>query len=176
MADLAVDRQELLVGESTAVFSADRVYRYALTRTWTDGPLAVFLMLNPSKADAFRLDPTVTRCIGFARAWSCGGLVVLNAFGLRSTDPRALDGHPDPVGPDNDEVIRRHLATAAGGPVVAAWGADRSIRVHGRDAVLCGHVRAVTGQAPACLGTTKTGAPRHPLYVRGDVRPTAWAA
>lgn len=175
MTGLVVDRDDALIGGATAEFSPDRAYRYALTRRWADTPPAVFVMLNPSTADAFVEDPTIRRCLTFARQWGTGGLTVLNTFALRSTDPRALDGHPDPVGPDNDAVIRRHLAAAAGGPVIAAWGADRAVRAHGRDAVLCAMVRETTGQVLACLGTTKDGAPRHPLYVRGDERPRPWS-
>jgi len=126
-------------------------------------------------ADAFTADPTVRRCLGFARAWGAGGLTVLNVFALRSTDPRALDRHPDPVGPANDAVIRRHLAGAMAGRIVAAWGADKAVRATGRDAALCALVRATTGQVLACLGVTKGGAPRHPLYVRGDVQPGPWS-
>lgn len=174
---LIVDRDEsTLLGGATAEFSPCRTYRYALTRRWAaTGPVATFVMLNPSTADAFTVDPTVRRCLGFARAWGCAGLTVLNAFALRSTDPKALTGHPDPVGPDNDATIRRYLIVTDGGPVIAAWGADRAVRAHQRDTVLCALVREFTGGVLQCLGTTAAGAPRHPLYMRGDVRPRAWS-
>jgi len=181
--DLVTDVDSTLFGETaSATFSADRAYRYALTRTWADGPPAVFAMLNPSTAGAFVLDPTVRRCVGFARAWGCGGLLVLNAFGLCSTDPRALDRHPDPVGPANDDVIRAELAAAArragGGrlEIVAAWGAAPAVRRAGRDAVLCAAVREVTGQVLGCLGATRDGSPRHPLYVPASAYVRAWTS
>jgi hypothetical protein len=149
---------------STAEFDPDRIYRYSLTRTWNPHRLPlVFVMLNPSTADAFVEDPTIRRCLGFARLWGSGGLIVLNAYALRATDPKALRAHPDPVGPDNDAVISRHL-TASIGRVVVAWGAHATPE-------RASHVRALierAGHRPTCLGRTKAGAPRHPLYLRAD--------
>lgn len=152
---------------ATAEFDPDRVYRYSLTRQWNRHRLPlVFVMLNPSTADAFVLDPTVRRCIGFAQAWGAGGLIVLNAYALRATDPKALRSHPDPVGPDNDEVIRRHLSAFIG-RVVVAWGAhaapERAAQVR--------YLIEIAGHRPTCLGRTKAGAPRHPLYLRADSQP-----
>jgi hypothetical protein len=166
IADLVLDRHAATLDEeATALFSPCRTYRYALTRVWdADQPLAAFIMLNPSVADAFVLDPTIRRCISFARSWAAGGVLVLNLFGLRSTDPKALYNHPDPVGPDNDLVIADHFSTDGPlvGPVVCAWG------IHG---ALSGRAPRVErllrarGVRPVCLGTTKGGHPRHPLYV-----------
>ena len=160
---LITDTHEDLVEQSTAVFSEDRTYRYVLTRRWAPGPLCVFVMLNPSMADAFRNDPTVKRCLDFARRERAGALTVLNIFALRSTDPGALYGHPDPIGPDNDRFL--DLCTRDADLVVAAWG------VHGahlgRGATVASQL-AERGVWLACLGTTSAGFPRHPLYVRGD--------
>lgn len=164
--DLVIDRHAATLDEqATATFSPCRTYRYALTRRWhPDWPLAAFVMCNPSTADAFRVDPTVQRCIGRARAWGAGGLLVLNIFALRSTDPKALYDHADPVGPDNDRVIAEHLSLAADplGPVVVAWGTHGALhdRGHRVDALL-----RARGVRPVCLGTTRQGFPRHPLYV-----------
>lgn len=165
-ATLVTERRRELLGESTATFSLCRTYRYALTRRWSDRPMAVFIMLNPSTADALVDDPTIRRCISFARSWTAGGLLVLNLFGLRATDPAVLGRHPDPVGSDNDPVIaERLLADEPVGPVICAWGA------HPGTAERAGRVLALLrnrGIRPLCLGTTKAGHPRHPLYVRGD--------
>jgi hypothetical protein len=153
-------------GSASATFSADRAYRYALTRQW-DGsrPPAVFVMLNPSTADAVRADPTVTRCVGFARRENCGGLVIVNLFALRATDPRELRGHPDPVGAGNDWFIREHCA--AGRLVIAAWGAHGQLR--SRDQVVLAMLREA--RAAACsLGVTAGGMPRHPLYLPRGAR------
>ena len=86
-------------GTGTAAFSADRVHRYRLSRVWGDsGGGVCFVMLNPSTADAFQLDPTGRRCRGYAEAWGHRRLEVVNIFSLRSTDPAALYTHPDPSG------------------------------------------------------------------------------
>jgi hypothetical protein len=107
---LNVDAGGSLDEATTAVFSADRRYRYALTRRWDQArPWVTFVMLNPSTADAFRLDPTVTRCRSRARLLGAGGLLVLNLFAVRATDPRDMRTHPDPVGPDNDWVIGEYI-------------------------------------------------------------------
>jgi hypothetical protein len=149
---------------SGAVFSRDRRYRYRLWRRWDAArPVVAFVMLNPSTADAVRNDPTVRRCIGFARSWGFGGLEVVNLFAYRATDPRVLRRATDPVGPAN----RRHLAAAIvrAGLVIAAWGADPTAR----DAPTQG--RVLSQPELRCLGVTRSGAPRHPLYVRATVRP-----
>ena len=160
--------------EATATFSQCRTYRYALTRRWKpNAPMAVFVMLNPSTAGASAADPTIRRCLGFARRWGAGGLLVLNAFALRSTDPKELYGHPDPVGPDNDAVITDTLTAQPGGRVVVAWGAHGQL--NGRADRVTELIRA-SGATPACLGTTRDGHPRHPLYVRGDTHlQTYWS-
>lgn len=154
-----------------ATISTCGVYRYTLDRIWSASlPTALFIMLNPSTADASEDDPTIRRCISFAKRMDCGGLTVVNLFALRSTDPDALTSHPDPVGPDNDT----HTALALGkrlGCVIAAWGAHPFARTR---------AEAVTGLLAAhgwqlnCLGTTKAGDPRHPLYVRGDQPLQPW--
>lgn len=151
---------------SLALFSKDYRYRYRLSRQWADqGPTAVFIMLNPSVADAFKSDPTVTRCRGFAEREGCKGLVVLNLFALRSPDPKVLAPAADPVGPFNDA---QHQAVLTGWPgdllVIAAWGAHPFATKRAADVT-----RRVARRHPLlCLGTTKAGHPRHPLYVKGD--------
>jgi hypothetical protein len=80
-------------------------------------------MLNPSTADASQDDPTIRRCIGFARQWGCGRLVVLNLFAFRATDPADLKRAADPVGPENRAWFDRTLVDdLVGGPVVCGWG------------------------------------------------------
>lgn len=121
-------------GESAgAAFSTSELYRYALWRVWDPTrPFWTFGMLNPSKADHIRLDPTVTRCIGHAQRGGAGGLIVWNLFAWRATDPADMKRAPNPVGMSNDRAIR---ALAQLGAVnIAAWGAhgawqDRSATV-----------------------------------------------
>jgi hypothetical protein len=146
-------------------------------------------MLNPSTADAFKVDPTVRRCLGFAQAWGSGGLVVLNAFALRSTDPLALYGHRDPVGPENDRVIRETLERYQPAQVVAGWGEHAAkISRYGarRPAVPRGQrpgswqsraseIAAMLGDSLLALKVTKDGNPGHPLYLPGTAVPLPWS-
>lgn len=146
-----------------AIFSPCRTYRYLLWRHWSDGDRFInFLMLNPSTADEAVNDPTVERCQRRAKRLGFDGLYVTNLFALRSTDPAMLYTHPEPVGLDNDQHI---LETASDSEiVVCAWGA------HGQHAERLVQVRrklllAGFGGKLLCLGLTKYGHPRHPLYV-----------
>ena len=155
--------------ESTASFSACGTYRYDLTRHWGDDPMVVWVLLNPSTADAERDDPTIRRCIGFAKQWGHGGLVVLNLFALRSTDPKALYHHPDPVGPDNDATITRWLDRDDVRRVVVAWGAHGALHDRYRAfAELALATRRIALRRAQCLGRTQKGQPRHPLYLAAD--------
>ncbi len=151
--------------DKTATISDCRCYRYALGRRWADGPAVLFVMLNPSTADASRDDPTIRRCIGFARAWGFGSLLVGNLFAYRATAPDEMRAAADPIGPDNDEWLSRLIGRS--GLVVAAWGAhgghlgrDRAVRALRREWV---H-----------LGLTKGGHPRHPLYVPANQERLSW--
>lgn len=147
-----------------AIISGCGTYRYHLWRRWdTDLPTMIFVMLNPSKADAVDDDPTIRRCIGFAKRERCGGISVRNVFALRSTDPKALLTHPDPVGPDNYEHLIHARGCSLLTVMVAAWGK----RVGGkrlRDGY-CNAAAACCINKAYCLGTTKDGDPRHPLYL-----------
>lgn len=116
-------------------------------------------MLNPSTADATQDDPTIRRCVGFAEARSFTHLAVVNLFALRSTDPEMLAVDHDPVGPENDKWIQEEIAKAR--LVVVAWGAHQFARE--RAAHVLKMIPADLG--PVCLGKTKAGYPRHPLYV-----------
>lgn len=148
-----------------AIISDCGRYRYALGRSWEQSVQSlVFCMLNPSTADAEQDDPTIRRCMGFARANGYGGIVVVNLFAFRATNPRDI---PEDVweaaGPEN----MRHLADMAyGRDVVVAWGANERATA----AVTSPSLEAIRSFASKvyCLGVTKSGAPRHPLYVRGD--------
>lgn len=155
-----------------AIISDCGAYRYLLSREPRDayqvyGP-ALFVMLNPSTADASQDDPTIRRCRAFADAWGCAGLVVANLYAFRATNPNALWSCPDPVGPDNDmylaSLIREHET------VVCAWGANAK-----PDRALQFSKMFRAGTRPVCLGITKTGAPRHPLYIRADQPLESWS-
>ncbi len=91
---------------SAAHFSPCGCYRYRLSLSWDDAaPRLLVVMLNPSTADETLLDPTATRCVLRARALGFGAVWIVNLFALRATDPRALRGADDPVGPGNDAAI-----------------------------------------------------------------------
>ena len=154
-----------------AVISPCGRYRYTLERELDPAlPLAVlFVMLNPSTADATKPDPTITRCMGFARRWGYGRLLVGNLYAYRDKDPRALRTAADPVGPHNDD----HLAAMAerATAVVCAWGATG-----GAQRKLVVRSRLSNGGARTLyhLGLTLAGQPRHPLYVAGNTPLTGW--
>lgn len=141
------------------LFDPTGAYRYRLWRVWApDAPRLAFVLLNPNAADAVHDDPTIRRCVGFARAWGYGGVDVVNLFAWRTPNPRALRAAPDPVGPDNDAHLQAVAARAA--LVVAGWGVHGALA--GRDVVVR---RLLAGYPLACLGLTKAGHPRHPLYL-----------
>lgn len=154
---------------SSASFDPTRTYRYSLWREWDgDGQRLVFIMLNPSTADADTNDPTIRRCLRFAQAWDYGSMEVVNLFAYRTPSPNDLRAVPDPVGAEND----RYLAAAAAQAdcIVMAWGNWGSL--HQRDRAvyqLLAHYPNVY-----CLGTNQSGQPRHPLYLKRDSRLTLW--
>ncbi len=165
MTNLAKSSQISLLGqESNATFSECGRYRYTLTRTWGDpAPAVLFVMLNPSTADADVDDPTIRRCIGFARRWGYDTLHVGNLFAYRATDPRLLGKIDAPVGPDNDDWLEQLAAQSR--IVVCAWGADPAAERRGTE--VAEQLRRLRSPLWA-LGLTKDGHPRHPLYVKGD--------
>lgn len=161
---LVLDEGGDLLEYATATFNATRTHRYLLTRVWDPTvPPVVFGLLNPSVADAFVPDPTVTRCRGFARREHAGGFIVVNLFGLRSTDPSVLADHPNPIGRSNNRLIVEAVQDAA--VVIAGWGVPGALG--GRDRAVA-ELLAEHGIELKCLGRNQGGSPRHPLYVRAD--------
>jgi hypothetical protein len=154
----------------SAVIDPTGTYRYLLTREVGEAANRIlWVMLNPSTADASRDDPTIRRCIGFSKRWGYGVMHVCNIFALRSTSPKALYTHADPVGPDNDDAIRVEALRAA--TVVCAWGAHGELHDRGRQ------VHAMLRQmkvAPIVLRLTKGGQPVHPLYQPNDAQTSLW--
>lgn len=157
----------------TAIISECGQYRYLLTRpgdSLSEKGTALFLMLNPSTADATIDDPTIRRCRNFAKTWGCNGIAVANLYALRATNPADLWKHADPVGPDNDWRLRAIAKEYT--DIVCAWGANAKPE---RVAAVASILTAAGGRL-WCLGTTKDGHPRHPLYVRGDQKLIPWSA
>ncbi|WP_119839435.1 DUF1643 domain-containing protein [Pseudooceanicola algae] len=158
--------------DSSALYSPCESYRYALTRTWGPGPRMLFVMLNPSTATETANDPTVERCERRARALGFGGFRVCNLFAWRETAPARLKAAAQPIGPDNDAVLRDSAGwVGEGGLLLCGWG------VHGghlaRDAEVLDLLHG-TGRPLAHLGLTKGGHPRHPLYRAYTVQPEPW--
>jgi|TARA_Y100000310_G_scaffold92194_1_gene89797 hypothetical protein len=176
-----------------ATFSDDMKYRYRLWRHWDDGLLALmFLLLNPSTADEFENDPTVTRCMERAKRMGFGGVEICNLYAYRATDPKELYGPPDaaalalddaaindfdPIGEDNPTEI--YAAVGVSGAVICGWG------VHGEKIappwpamVLQGLALQLEGwEKPLLhLGLNDDGSPKHPLYIGYDVpvEPFGW--
>lgn len=124
-------------------------------------------MLNPSTADAERDDPTIRRCIGFARSWGFGGLLIANLWTLRATDPRELARADVPARNHRESAVALRELAERSALVVEAWGAHhtaarRELAVR----------RLLEGRAPrAVLGRTRDGSPAHPLYLRGTTLP-----
>ena len=150
---------------SAAVLSNDGLYRYVLTRTWQPEVHRLwFIMLNPSTADATVDDPTIRRCMGFARRFGYGGVGVVNLYAYRATKPADLWKAADPVGPENDSTIGAMLVERSyfDVPTVAAWGANAKPERVAQVLAMPGAHRLM------CLGLTKAGQPRHPLYLRSD--------
>jgi hypothetical protein len=164
--------------EAAARLSPDGVYRYTLMRRWEPwGPALRWIMLNPSTADAREDDPTIRRVVEFSRREGYAACVVANLFALRATDPRAITLHPYAVGPWNNETLGQVSRAATQDAyqhgkeaiVVVAWGARAPAeRVQ---SVVHGPLAAVKLM---CLGRTKNGAPRHPLYVSGTTPLERW--
>lgn len=155
-----------------AVFSACGTYRYSLTLHWHDtGRRLMCVLLNPSTADAFRSDPTLSRCKARAMDLGFGALRILNLFAFRATDPSALRAADDPVGPANDTVLQESLQGWHPDAILCGWGnqGQRTARGPAVRSLL-----AQTGLPLWHLGLTDSGAPRHPLYVAGSTLPRTW--
>lgn len=163
---LAID---LGMDHTNAILSECGRYRYELTRRWDDGPLLEFDMLNPSKADASTNDPTVVRCIGFAKRWGYGAIVIRNLYPLRATNPEALlnysaEDYEEAQRINREEYLSRDDADCT----IAAWGAHAAAL----EWFAAGH--RVERRELFCLGTNAGGSPKHPLYVPSSREPVRW--
>lgn len=162
---------------STATISTCGKYRYWLERVWSEAPPQVFIMLNPSTADANEDDPTIRRCIEFAKREGAGGLIVVNLFAYRATDPKELNNPCVDImtgnafgqegDTENTESIGMALLAAqlAEMPVICAWGSNKNapkmadrIKARAKDFAV----------DLVCFRINKDGQPKHPLYVKGD--------
>lgn len=151
-----------------ASFSDCETFRYTLQRRWNQHSFSLpIIMLNPSTATEQELDPTIRRCIAFAKREGFGGVHVNNLFAFRSPSPAAMKSATDPVGPGNREALDETLdwATKNGLPILCGWGAHGSFL----NQALYLRMRATAVRANlVCLGKTGSGEPKHPLYIRAD--------
>jgi len=143
-----------------AIISADGKYRYQLSRIWDEEkPNILFIMLNPSTADADVDDPTIRRVMNFSKSWGYGGVFVGNLYAFRSTDPKALRHTDDPVGEDNIEHIKELIGVTE--RVVYAWGNNQKEPEWLSSLV----------DTPYCIDISKKGVPKHPLYLKSELHP-----
>ena len=166
---------------SAVLGGRDDCYRYRLERTWSDRwpgtpkrhtDTCLFIMLNPSTATADVNDPSVRRCMGYARSWGASRLLIGNAYAFRATDPQELKTARkyaliSVVGPQNDKYLGRMIEEAD--LVVCAWGTSIE-----PERQTCIYDMIPTVQR-CYLQLTKGGVPRHPLYLPGDLDPSGWA-
>ncbi|MDA9846241.1 DUF1643 domain-containing protein [bacterium] len=157
--------------ENECHFSPDRVHRYSLIHRFNllmgGNRLMLWIGLNPSTADEQKLDPTLTRIARFSEREGMDGFWMGNLFGMRATDPKVMKAAPDPAGPENDAALLEAAAKCE--KVVAAWG------VHGEFLDRANHtIKLLADYDLWCVGQTKDGHPRHPLYVRADQPLVRW--
>lgn len=167
--------------DSGATFSADRRYRYNLWRRWSDEPMLMVIGLNPSTADEHANDPTVRRCIDYAKRWGLGGLHMMNLFAFRATNPAVMRAHYTALGARGGlrevllENLEEHIIPIGqrvhqndGGALLAAWGHWGAFLSMSQTAV---SRIAQEGIPVACLGLTQSGQPRHALYLLKGAQP-----
>lgn len=148
---------------SDAVFSKDRIHRYALIREWDlKKPSLMIVSLNPSTADEKRNDPTIQRCIGFARKWGFGKLFVTNLFSFRATSPKDLFNSKNPVRDKNDYWIRK-----------LSKKADKTVLAYGNHGKFKNRHEEILKiiKNPYCIKKSKMGMPMHPLYLKYIKKP-----
>lgn len=145
-----------------AKFSTDRTYRYVLWRKWDIAEdYVMFIGLNPSTADESEDDPTIRRCVQFAKDWGYSGLCMLNLFAFRATNPKVMMDAYNPVGIDNDEHLI--MLSDKASRIVAVWGTNGSYK--NRDIEVMSFIPDLH-----CLGITKNGSPKHPLYLQKNTK------
>ena len=161
-----------------ARFSPCRTWRYALWRHWNDDATALgnclaFIGLNPSTADENIDDPTVRRCIRFAKDWGHHGLIMLNLYGYRATQPVDMVNAVNPAGDDNVSTIAQYTRHVGG--IVAAWGTLAKPwrkRVQWEEQIQ--RTLEAIGRPVYCLRKTRDGSPGHPLYIPADTKPVLY--
>ncbi len=149
--------------KTDAILSKNRKYRYVLSRIWDESkPTVMIIGLNPSTADETENDPTIIKCIDFAKSWGYGGVYMLNLFGFRATKPKDMFNTDEPIGQDNDKYIEEYSKICD--KVICAWGNDGSYKNRSKDILS-------KIENTYYLKLNQTGEPAHPLYLKGDLIP-----
>ena len=141
-------------------------YRYTLKRDWPKPCL--FIMLNPSTADAAKDDPTLKACMRFAKREGCTSLTIVNLFALRSPNPDILLKRANPSGSQNRAYQATEIEKARGGLVIVAWGSHKSTGIKKDNISALLKIIRGEGLTPYCLGVNKDGNPKHPLYLKNN--------
>lgn len=158
-----------------AILSKGEKYRYALERKWDhDKKTLMWVMLNPSTADALTDDATIRRCVGFAERWGYGAITVGNLYAYRATFPRDLWARAaagkEIVGKANDHWLQR-MAIAAD-TIVVAWGSHAP---RPRAAEVFTKIVGMGPDKVYCLGKTVTEQPVHPVRQPYDIELQEWS-
>jgi hypothetical protein len=153
-----------------AVISECGKYRYFLSRELVKSEIfkpVTFVMLNPSTADDKDDDPTIRRCIDFAKKFGGTHLIVVNLFALRATDPKELL-MGEPVGPENNMHLENAIKATFHnqGVIICAWGNHGSY-MERADEVFW---NILEDNEPKCLKINKSGHPAHPLYLAKNLK------
>lgn len=149
--------------EKGAAISDCNKYRYSLWRIWDkDKPLFTFIGLNPSTADHIQDDPTITRCINFAKSWGGGGIYMANLFAYRATDPQEMMSQEDPIGSENDTYLKQLYEKSE--KIIACWGNNGSYQQRSNT------VKKLLQDKLYYLELNKTGEPKHPLYIHSSTQ------
>jgi hypothetical protein len=149
----------------TAIFSEDYKYRYLLERDWSKGSSILFILLNPSTADADKLDPTLKRAYNIAKKYGYGKLVVVNIFAVRGSDPSVIKDIVDPIGELNNYYIKKYSKKAD--RIIIGWGnhgiyKNRSLEIL--------KILKIYYDKIYVLGINKSGEPKHPLYTKKNIK------
>jgi hypothetical protein len=152
-----------------AEFSSCGSYRYSVSRIWDESlPAVLFIMLNPSSADGTKDDPSIRRCISYAKDWGFGSLFVGNLFALKSTKPTGLLESTNPEGPENLKYLLKLSSHCK--MIVCVWGNGTILKK------LSANSPKNLNRKLHCLKLSLDGIPCHPLYLPKDLKPIEWKA
>ncbi len=149
--------------KSDAIFSEDNIHRYALIHEWElDRPSLMIISLNPSAEDGELNNPTIRRCIGFAKRWGFGRLFITNLFSFKTSSPKDLFNSENPIGNKNDYWLKKLSKKVD--KVVLAYGNHGKFKNRHEEILKIIH-------DPYCIKKSKTGMPMHPLYLKYTEEP-----